>query len=116
MRDVAELADATDLKSVDFQNREGSSPFVPRKIKNTWIDDIMNQVLLSKSKKEDSTTLSLTYIFIDDVDVARKNVLKKGASWHDDTNFLHENDRIFFQIFSQGPQLNFNKTFDTKTY
>ena len=40
----------------------------------------MSQVLFSKSKKEDSTTLSLTYILIDDVDVAQKNVLKKGAS------------------------------------
>jgi hypothetical protein len=39
----------------------------------------MSQVLLSKSKKKDFTTLSLTYILIDDVNVARKNVLKKGA-------------------------------------
>ncbi len=27
---MAELADATDLKSVDFNNREGSSPSIPK--------------------------------------------------------------------------------------
>ena len=27
---MAELADATDLKSVDFINREGSSPSIPK--------------------------------------------------------------------------------------
>ena len=29
--DVAESVDATDLKSVDFLNREGSSPSIPNK-------------------------------------------------------------------------------------
>jgi hypothetical protein len=28
---MAELADATDLKSVDFNNREGSSPSIPKR-------------------------------------------------------------------------------------
>ena len=29
---MAELADATDLKSVDLQNREGSSPSIPKSL------------------------------------------------------------------------------------
>lgn len=34
--DVAESVDATDLKSVDFLNREGSSPSIPKRTCMPW--------------------------------------------------------------------------------
>ena len=54
---MAELADATDLKSVDFINREGSSPSIPKA--SSQIPDFYYR---KKILNEDLTKVEGSYI------------------------------------------------------